>query len=97
VREMRAEDAGLERVGGAGMRGHGVHRYFGNYASVDDWRLVPGQVDGRPAILVCDPNEPQARPAYFVLLEWDGGRLVGIRDFRYARYAVDGAEMVEVS
>src|SRR5262249_19731305 len=97
VRDMLAEDVRLELVSRARMRGHEVHRYFGNYASVDDWRLVPGQVDGRPAILVCDPNEPEAQPAYFVLLEWDGGRLVGIRDFRHARYAVEGAEMVEAS
>ena len=97
VRDMLAEDVRLELVSRARMRGHEVHRYFGNYASVDDWRLVPGQVDGRPAILVCDPKEPEARPAYFVLLEWDGDRLVGIRDFRHARYAVEGAEMVEVS
>ena len=97
IRDMLAEDVRLELVSRARMRGHEVHRYFGNYASVDDWRLVPGQVDGRPAILVCDPNEPEARPAYFVLLEWDGDRLVGIRDFRHARYAVEGAEMVKVS
>ena len=79
------------------MRGGEVHTYFGNYASVDDWRLVPGQVEGRPAILVYDPSEPQRRPSYFILLEWDGGKLVAIRDFRHARYAVEGAEMVDMS
>ena len=44
-----------------------------------------------------DPSQPQARPTYFILLEWDSGKLVAIRDFRHARYAVDGAEMVDVS
>jgi RNA polymerase sigma-70 factor, ECF subfamily len=27
-----------------------------------------------------------------VLLEWDGDRLLSIRDFRYARYAIEGAD-----
>jgi RNA polymerase sigma-70 factor, ECF subfamily len=32
-------------------------------------------------------------PAYFVPLEWGGERVKRIRDFRYARYATDGAEL----
>jgi len=94
---MLAEDVRLELVARTRMRGSEVRSYFGNYASVDDWQLVPGQIDGRPAILVYDPNEPEAPPTYFVLLEWDGDKLVAIRDFRHARYAVEGAEMVEAS
>jgi len=31
---------------------------------------------------------------YFILLDWAGDRLVAIRDFRYARYAAEGAEFV---
>jgi len=97
VRDMLAEDVRLELVARTRMRGREVHTYFGNYASVDDWRLVPGQVEGRPAILVYDPSEPQRPPSYFILLEWDGGKLVAIRDFRHARYAIEGAEMADVS
>jgi RNA polymerase sigma-70 factor (ECF subfamily) len=33
-------------------------------------------------------------PTYFVLLDWAGDRLIGIRDFRHARYAIDGAELL---
>jgi RNA polymerase sigma-70 factor, ECF subfamily len=95
VRDMLAEDVRLELVARTRMRGPEVRSYFGNYGSVHDWRLIPGQIEGRPAILVHDPNEPDARPTYFILLEWDDGKLVGIRDFRHARYAVEGAEMVE--
>jgi hypothetical protein len=29
-----------------------------------------------------------------VTLEWDQDRVVAIRDFRYARYALEGAEVV---
>jgi hypothetical protein len=32
-------------------------------------------------------------PAYFVLLAWDGERVMHIRDFRYTRYATKGAEL----
>jgi RNA polymerase sigma-70 factor, ECF subfamily len=97
VRDMLAEDVRLELVARTRMRGREVHTYFGNYASVDDWRFVPGQIDGRPAILVYDPTKPQPRPTYFILLEWDGGKLVAIRDFRHARYAVEDAEVVDMS
>jgi RNA polymerase sigma-70 factor (ECF subfamily) len=32
-------------------------------------------------------------PLHFVLLAWAGDRVVDIRDFRYARYALEGAEL----
>jgi RNA polymerase sigma-70 factor, ECF subfamily len=43
---------------------------------------------------VRDPNDPLARVTYFILLQWRGDRLVGIRDFRYARYVADDAEII---
>jgi RNA polymerase sigma-70 factor (ECF subfamily) len=75
------------------MRGKAeVSRYFGNYSKVTDWHLVPGLVEGRPAILVFDPDEPGAAPKYFILLQWAAGKVADIRDFRHAPYAIDGAE-----
>jgi len=68
-----------------------VGKYFENYARVDDWQLAAGSVDGRPAIVVCDPDDALSTPRYFVLLEWNGDRLAVIRDLRYARYVIDGA------
>jgi RNA polymerase sigma-70 factor (ECF subfamily) len=50
-------------------------------------------VDGRPAVLVHGPDGSPRAPAYFVLLEWVGGRVARIRDFHYARYATEGAEL----
>jgi RNA polymerase sigma-70 factor (ECF subfamily) len=95
IRDMLAEEVRLELVNKTRMHGKGeVGRYFGNYALVHDWQLVPGFVDRRPAILVRDPRDPSGAPAYFVLLNWEGDRLVGIRDFRHARYATDGAELL---
>ena len=95
IRDMLAEEVRLELVNKTRMHGKGeVGRYFGNYSLVHDWQLVPGFVDRRPAILVRDPRDPSGAPAYFVLLNWAGDRLVGIRDFRHARYATDGAELL---
>jgi len=42
---------------------------------------------------VDDPGKPGGAPSYFVLLGWTGNQLVHLRDFRYARYVMDGAEV----
>jgi RNA polymerase sigma-70 factor (ECF subfamily) len=95
IRDMLAGEVRLELVNKTRMNGKGeVSRYFGNYSAVHDWQLVPGFVDRRPAILVCDPLGVSATPAYFVLLDWVSGLVVGIRDFRHARYAIEGAELL---
>jgi RNA polymerase sigma-70 factor (ECF subfamily) len=94
IRDMLAEEVRLDLVGRTRMNGRSeVVTYFGNYANNADWQLAPGLVDGRPAVLVSHPGD-SARTLYFVLLEWSGGELLVIRDFRYARYAVDGAEIL---
>jgi RNA polymerase sigma-70 factor, ECF subfamily len=95
IRDMLAEEVRLELVNKARMKGKGeVGRYFGNYSLAHDWQLVPGFVDRRSAILVRDPRAASRAPTYFVLLNWAGDRLVGIRDFRHARYAIEGAELL---
>jgi RNA polymerase sigma-70 factor, ECF subfamily len=95
VREMLAEEVKLEVVHRLRLSGRReVSTYFTNYAQVPDWRLIPGFIDGRPGILVGDPADPKGRPTYFILLSWGAEGLLGIRDFRYARYAIDGAELV---
>jgi RNA polymerase sigma-70 factor (ECF subfamily) len=95
VRDMLAEEVRLELVNRTRMKGRAeVGRYFHNYSAVDDWHFVPGLVDRRPALLVCDPRDSSAAPAYFVLLQWTGVKLTNIRDFRHARYVIEGAEVV---
>ncbi|MGX7873480.1 sigma-70 family RNA polymerase sigma factor [Mesorhizobium sp. ORM6] len=94
VRDMLAEEVRLDLVAKTRLNGRReVATYFHNYSRVQDWRLVPGFVENRPAILVRDPNDPTARPAYFILLAWQGGKLATIRDFRHARYVADDAEL----
>lgn len=94
VRDMLADEVRLELVARTRLYGRKqVGTYFHNYSRVEDWRFVPGFVEGRAAVLVCDPGDPTARPSYFVLLGWQEGRLAAIRDFRHARYVADSAEM----
>ena len=93
IRAMLADDVRLDLVSRVRLNGKAeVSRYFGNYSKVSDWHLVPGMVEGHPAILVFDPTAPAAPPKYFVLLGWRGDKLSTIRDFRHASYAIDGAE-----
>jgi RNA polymerase sigma-70 factor (ECF subfamily) len=93
IRAMIADDVRLDLVSRTQMQGKAeVSRYFGNYAKVSDWHLVPGLVEGHPAILVFDPNEPDSKPKYFMLLGWAAGQVATIRDFRHAPYVIDGAE-----
>jgi RNA polymerase sigma-70 factor (ECF subfamily) len=85
----------LDLVARAGMTGKaGVSTYFTNYAATADWHFTLGFVDGHPALLARDPRRPTPQTTYFVLLEWQDGRLRHIRDFRYARYALDGARLI---
>jgi RNA polymerase sigma-70 factor, ECF subfamily len=95
VRAMLADEVRLDLVARHTMAGRAeVSKYFSNYAGIQDWHLMPGLVDGRAAALVRDPGDPSGQPRYFVLLDWSAAGLIGIRDFRYARYAIDGAEVV---
>lgn len=93
IRAMIADDIRLELVSKTRLNGKAeVSRYFGNYSGVSDWHLVPGSVEGRPAILVFDPAEKDAGPKYFMLLGWADGKVAIIRDFRHAPYVIDGAD-----
>jgi len=93
IRAMIADDIRLELVSKTRLNGKAeVSRYFGNYSGVSDWHLVPGSVEGRPAILVFDPSEKDAGPKYFMLLGWADGKVAIIRDFRHAPYVIDGAD-----
>jgi RNA polymerase sigma-70 factor (ECF subfamily) len=95
IRAMIADDVRLELVNKTRMNGKAeVARYFGNYSMVRDWHLVPGLVEGHPAILVFDPGEPGSGPKYFMLLQWSADKVATIRDFRHAPYVIDGAEFI---
>ena len=63
-------------------------KYFDRYAEIlktEDIRADVGFVDGTAAIAMFRPSSSPV-PAYFVLLEWTGGQISLIRDFRYIPY-----------
>lgn len=95
IRDMLADEVRLDLVNKVQKTGRrDVGRYFHNYEHLRDWHFVPGLVEGRPAILVRDPADERCAPAYFILLQWSGDKVASIRDFRFATYAAEGAELV---
>jgi len=98
VRDMLAAEVRLDLVDRLQMAGRDkVGQYFHRYAEATHWRCVPGFVDRRPAVLIFDPNDPAGRPTYFVLLDWADGKVAAIRDFLFARYAMEGAEILTLA
>lgn len=92
IRAMLADEVRVEVFNRTRMIGREeVGRYFTNASRGDDWRMVVGQVEGRPAAIVVDPNDPLATPVHFSVLRFEGGRLLEILDFRYAHYANEAA------
>jgi RNA polymerase sigma-70 factor (ECF subfamily) len=94
VRAMLADDVRLDLVNRLQLHGRNeVGKYFHRYAEVGGWRFRPGTLEGRPAILALDAADPHGAPAFFILLEWADGSVVSIRDFLFARYVTDGADL----
>ena len=93
VRAMLADDVKLDLVATLQKRGKGeVGEYYGAYdAAREKWAFAAGAVDGRAAMLVYDREVSLDAPAYFVVLDFDGGLVSRIHDFLYARYAMEGA------
>jgi len=95
VRAMLADELRFDLVNRVQATGKSsVISYFSNYGHLGGWRLVPGMVDRRPALLAFDPDDILGTPMYFVVLGWADGKVVSIRDFRYARYAMEGADIL---
>jgi RNA polymerase sigma-70 factor (ECF subfamily) len=93
VRDMLAEEVRVEVVARKNMHGRKeAQTYFHNYSGAEDWRMRLGFVGGRPAIIVHDARESE-RPRYFILVDWARENVAFIRDFRYADYAIDGADV----
>ncbi len=98
LRNLLADEVKLELVNRRRLQGRGeVSNYFGNYERATHWHFVPGFVEGRAAVLVYHPANPAGSPTYFVLPEWRDDRLTAIRDFLYAPYVMDGAEIRRLS
>jgi RNA polymerase sigma-70 factor (ECF subfamily) len=89
VRALVGDDCRLDLVSKSRRRGKQVGVYFGNYEKQDvSVRVV--RLEGRLALAAYVAGA--ARPAYFILLEWDTSRVTSIRDFRYVPYIAAEAE-----
>ena len=94
VRAMLSEDVRLDLVSKLTREGKSeVGEYYGRYAACEQWAFDSGIVEGRPTMLVYHREVSLDRPAYFVALSFRGGQIVAIRDFLFARYAVEGVRM----
>ena len=95
LRDMLADEVQLELVNLQRRKGRvEVGGYFTNYSRIAGWAAALGFVDRRPAALIYDAADAARTPRYFVLLEWSATRRVmHIRDYRYARYVIESAEV----
>jgi RNA polymerase sigma-70 factor, ECF subfamily len=94
LRAMLAEDVRLDLVNRLQWQGAPkVGEYFGGYQAAHHWHFAVGSVEGRAAILVLDPNDHTKPPQYFVLIDWRDDKIVAIRDFLYAKYAMESADV----
>jgi RNA polymerase sigma factor (sigma-70 family) len=93
IRAMLADDVKLDLVNRLQLEGRDkIGLYFTRYAEVAKWWFAFGAVEGQPAMLVFDSDGPMERPAHFVLIDWSENRIIGIRDFLFAPYVLEGTD-----
>lgn len=98
VRAMLAEEVRLDLIGRRQLSGIAevAGNYFVNYSQVNDWELALGLVESRLAILVYNLQSGLSKPAYFMLIDWYDGKVLHIRDYRYAQHVMRDAEILPV-
>jgi RNA polymerase sigma-70 factor, ECF subfamily len=89
VRALVGDDCQLDLVSRAHRRGKEVGAYFGRYEK-EDVALRVVRLEGQLALAAYVAGAPA--PSYFILLEWESGRVKAIRDFRYVPYIAVEAE-----
>jgi RNA polymerase sigma-70 factor (ECF subfamily) len=90
VRALVSDDCRLDLVSKSQRRGKQVGAYLARYEK-EPLSARAARVEGRPALAVYRPGE--AKPSYFILLEFAGGQVAFIRDFRYVPYIALEAEL----
>jgi RNA polymerase sigma-70 factor (ECF subfamily) len=94
VRALVGDDCRLDLVSKSRRRGKQVGMYFGNYER-QNVSLHVVRLEGQLALAAHVGGAD--RPTYFILLEWEGGRIQSIRDFRYVPYIATEAEFEPVA
>jgi RNA polymerase sigma-70 factor (ECF subfamily) len=91
LRDMLGQDVRLDRVARRKPMQARGGEYFTNYAKTRGLFMTPMNLEGRPALWVdASAEEGVGAPGYAVVLEGQDGKVAAIRDFRYARYAMEG-------
>jgi RNA polymerase sigma factor (sigma-70 family) len=97
IRAMLADDVKLDLVNRLKLEGRDrIGLYFTRYAEERKWRFALGAVEGQPAMLVFDGTRTMERPAHFVLIDWRSDRIIAIRDFLFAPYALEAVDWVRL-
>jgi RNA polymerase sigma-70 factor (ECF subfamily) len=89
VRALISDDCRLDLVSKSQRRGKQVGMYFSRYEK-ESITLRVVHMEGRLALAAF--VDGATRPAYFILLELERGRVISIRDFRYVPYIAAEAE-----
>jgi len=95
LRALLGEESRLEIVSRIQRRALDAG-YYDRYAEItqtEDLRAELGVVDGLPAIAVFRPADAPT-PAYFMIIEVDGGAVARVRDFRYIPYIARDASFL---
>jgi RNA polymerase sigma factor (sigma-70 family) len=91
VRALVSDDCRLDLVSKSQRQGTQVGMYFARYEKENlSARVV--RVDGQLALAVY--AVAAEKPAYFILLEFEAGKVKSIRDFRYVPYIAVEAELL---
>ncbi|WP_294004259.1 sigma-70 family RNA polymerase sigma factor [Sphingomonas sp.] len=93
LRALLSTDVKLQQSTRALRTGAEASLFFTIYATYDRIWLAPAWLEGREVIAVFE-DRADPRPSYFMWLEWRDGKIIFIRDYRYARYVAAEAELV---
>ncbi|BEP38797.1 sigma-70 family RNA polymerase sigma factor (plasmid) [Variovorax sp. V59] len=93
LRALLADDVRLVQSAHSVCAGRtDVGMFFTLYAKIDGVWLAPAWLEGREVIAVFDQRgDPE--PGYIMWLEWRGGRISLIRDYRHIRYVTADARL----
>jgi RNA polymerase sigma-70 factor (ECF subfamily) len=90
VRALVGADCRLDLVSKSQRRGKEVGMYFSRYEK-EDVQLRVVRLEGQLALAAYVEGATEA--SYFILMEWESGRVSFIRDYRYVSYIAEEAEL----
>lgn len=96
LRALLAEDVHLTQTTLADRRGRDdVGIFLTTYATIPDFHLRPARLEGSAEeVIAVFRSRADDAPGYLMQVQWRDGRIVRIRDFRYAPYILDNARLV---